>query len=66
MDNALIDAQGVSKILCRSLKRSIWYGVRDIASELFGRRRDRTDCGPRSSTPSGTSRSRCDAASAWA
>ena len=46
MENALIDVEDVSKILCRSLKRSIWYGVRDIASELFGRRIDRTELRP--------------------
>jgi lipopolysaccharide transport system ATP-binding protein len=47
MNDVLIDAQNVSKILCRSLKRSIWYGVRDIASELFGRRSDRIELRPR-------------------
>ena len=46
MENALIDVEDVSKILCRSLKRSIWYGVRDITSELSGRRSDRTELRP--------------------
>jgi lipopolysaccharide transport system ATP-binding protein len=43
MDDILIDVEDVSKIFCRSLKRSIWYGVRDIASELVGKRRDRSE-----------------------
>jgi lipopolysaccharide transport system ATP-binding protein len=46
MDETLIDVQDVSKILCRSLKRSIWYGARDIMSELIGQRRDRYDLRP--------------------
>src|SRR5262245_38092616 len=31
--------EGVSKKFCRSLKRSLLYGVRDIATELSGRSR---------------------------
>ena len=31
--------EGVSKKFCRSLKRSLFYGVRDIAAELTGRSR---------------------------
>lgn len=30
----LVRAEGVSKKFCRSLKRSLWYGVNDIASAL--------------------------------
>lgn len=30
----LMRVEGVSKKFCRSLKRSLWYGVRDIAHEL--------------------------------
>ena len=39
-DEVLVRVQGVSKKFCRSLKRSLWYGVCDIAGELspFGRR----------------------------
>ncbi|MEZ6124801.1 MAG: ABC transporter ATP-binding protein, partial [Planctomycetaceae bacterium] len=33
-DDILIEAEGVSKKFCRSLKRSLWYGVQDIASSL--------------------------------
>ena len=29
--------QGVSKRFCRSLKKSLWYGVQDIGSELVVR-----------------------------
>jgi lipopolysaccharide transport system ATP-binding protein len=29
----LVRAKGVSKKFCRSLKKSLWYGVKDIASE---------------------------------
>jgi lipopolysaccharide transport system ATP-binding protein len=32
--DVLIKVQGVSKKFCRSLKRSLWYGVEDIASDL--------------------------------
>jgi lipopolysaccharide transport system ATP-binding protein len=46
MDDVLIDARDVSKILCRSLKRSIWYGVRDIAGEVVGNRRERSALRP--------------------
>ena len=31
----LIRAENVSKKFCRGLKRSLWYGMRDIASEIF-------------------------------
>ncbi len=36
----LVKVEGVSKKFCRSLKKSLWYGVCDIAGELspFGRR----------------------------
>ena len=33
---ALITVEGVSKKFCRSLKRSLWYGVNDMAAELTG------------------------------
>lgn len=32
----LIQVESVSKKYCRDLKRSLWYGVQDIASELLG------------------------------
>ncbi len=36
-DDVLVKVDGVSKKFCRSLKRSLWYGVKDVGSELFGR-----------------------------
>lgn len=42
-DDVLVKVEGVSKKFCRSLprfigglKRSLWYSVHDISSELFG------------------------------
>jgi lipopolysaccharide transport system ATP-binding protein len=32
-----IEVAGVSKRFCRNLKRSLWYGVQDIAKEVTGR-----------------------------
>ncbi len=38
----LVKVEGVSKKFCRSLKKSLWYGVCDIAGELLpGRKRQR-------------------------
>ena len=38
-NEVLVRVEGVSKKFCRSLKKSLWYGVCDIASEInpFGR-----------------------------
>src|SRR5690242_9327698 len=33
-NHVLVRVEGVSKKYCRSLKRSLWYGVCDIGSEL--------------------------------
>ena len=33
-DEVLVRVEGISKKFCRSLKKSLWYGVCDIASEL--------------------------------
>ena len=33
-DEVLVRVEGVSKKFCRSLKRSLWYGLCDIAGEL--------------------------------
>jgi len=47
-NEVLVKVKGVSKKFCRSLKKSLWYGVKDIASELLpiGNRakRSETDC----------------------
>jgi lipopolysaccharide transport system ATP-binding protein len=34
MQDVLVSAEHISKKFCRSLKRSLWYGARDIASAL--------------------------------
>jgi len=38
MSEPLIKVEGLSKKFCRSLKRSLWYGVKDLSNELIGRR----------------------------
>ena len=38
-NDTLIQVESVSKKFCRSLKRSLWYGVQDIGTELMGRRK---------------------------
>jgi lipopolysaccharide transport system ATP-binding protein len=38
MSDTLIKVEGVSKKFCRSLKKSLWYGVQDLGNELLGRR----------------------------
>ena len=37
-DDVLVRVEKVSKRFCRSLKRSLWYGLQDLGSELGGRR----------------------------
>lgn len=37
-DEVLVKVEGVSKKFCRSLKRSLWYGVQDVSAEMFGRK----------------------------
>ena len=34
--DVVLSVQGVSKKFCRSLKCSLWYGVQDIAAEMWG------------------------------
>ena len=36
-ENVLVKAEGVSKKFCKSLKRSLWYGVKDVSHEIFRR-----------------------------
>ncbi len=33
----LIKVEGVSKKFCRNLKKSLWYGMKDLGNEVFGR-----------------------------
>ncbi len=42
MSLALIEVRATGKKFCRSLKRSLWYGLRDLAGEALGRRGDRS------------------------
>ena len=35
-DDLLIKAENVSKKFCRTLKRSLWYGLQDVAGEMMG------------------------------
>jgi lipopolysaccharide transport system ATP-binding protein len=37
-DDVLVKVEGVSKKFCRSLMRSLWYGVQDVSAEVFGRK----------------------------
>ena len=37
MSTPLLSVRNVKKRFCRSLKRSLWYGVADIAGDLLGR-----------------------------
>jgi lipopolysaccharide transport system ATP-binding protein len=37
MSDTLLIADNVSKKFCRSLKKSLWYGVHDLSLELIGR-----------------------------
>ena len=39
----LITVENVSKKFCRNLKRSLWYGMKDLSSELLGRSHSHKD-----------------------
>ncbi|MEQ8662367.1 MAG: ATP-binding cassette domain-containing protein, partial [Gammaproteobacteria bacterium] len=39
MNDTLVSVEAVSKKFCRSLRRSLWYGLCDLGSELAGRQR---------------------------
>lgn len=41
MTDTLVKVENISKKFCRSLKRSLWYGLQDLGSELLGRRHGR-------------------------
>lgn len=45
-DEVLVKVEKVSKKFCRTLKRSLWYGVQDVAGELFGRQGEREQLRP--------------------
>jgi lipopolysaccharide transport system ATP-binding protein len=48
-DDVLVRVENVSKRFCRSLKRSLWYGLQDLGSEIGGRRHGGGSGLPRSS-----------------
>jgi len=37
MNETLVKVENASKKFCRDLKRSLWYGMRDLGSELLGK-----------------------------
>jgi ABC-type polysaccharide/polyol phosphate transport system ATPase subunit len=39
-EQPLVKVSGLSKKYCRSLRRSLWYGVKDMASEMTARKSD--------------------------
>src|SRR3990172_6178188 len=39
----LVDVKNLSKKFSRSLKRSMWYGLKDIAKTMFGIKRDKSN-----------------------
>ena len=40
MSVPLVDVQGIGKKFCRRLRRSLWYGLKDLGTELIGSKRD--------------------------
>lgn len=45
-DDVLVKVEHVSKKFCRTLKRSLWYGVQDVASEFTGRQKSHDELRP--------------------
>jgi len=43
MSEPILRVENLSKKFCRSLMRSLWYGVKDLAGELLLRGKERTD-----------------------
>lgn len=41
-EEILVDVRNVSKKFCRNLKRSLWYGVKDLSSNLLGIKQDKS------------------------
>jgi len=40
-DDVVLRVSGVSKKFCRNLRRSMWYGIQDLAGNLLGKTADR-------------------------
>ncbi len=47
MSDILVKAENVSKKFCRDLKKSLWYGVKDIATEITGSGKCQRQVAPR-------------------
>jgi len=45
-DDVLVRVENVSKKFCRDLKKSLWYGMKDLGSELIGRNRGSDELRP--------------------
>ncbi|MCP4215354.1 MAG: ABC transporter ATP-binding protein, partial [bacterium] len=43
MAETLVKVENLNKKFCRKLKRSLWYGIRDIGSELVGSKGSRDE-----------------------
>lgn len=46
MSELLVSVEGVGKKFCRSLKKSLWYGLTDLGSELIGTNRNHSHLRP--------------------
>ncbi len=42
-EEIILSVEGVSKKFCRDLKKSLWYGLTDIAGEIFGQSREKKE-----------------------
>jgi len=45
-DDVVLRVSGVSKKFCRNLRRSMWYGIQDLAGNLLGGRAEGGDLRP--------------------
>jgi lipopolysaccharide transport system ATP-binding protein len=45
-EDIVISVEGVSKKFCRDLKKSLWYGIRDMGGELIGGSQEGQDLRP--------------------
>lgn len=43
MSDTLIKVENITKKFCRKLKRSLWYGIKDMGAELIGRNNSHKD-----------------------
>jgi len=45
-EDVVVSVEGVSKKFCRDLKKSLWYGLRDMAGEVIGGSQEGEDLRP--------------------